>query len=62
MCVCVCVWRGGSLGFQYDSEWEKGRWEAQVGGGEERGAYGMTFFSLSLSDLTARSGGIQMRG
>lgn len=30
-----------SLGFQYDSEWEKGRWEGKVGGWEERGAYGM---------------------
>ena len=28
--------RGGSLGFQYESEWEKGRWEGKVGGCEER--------------------------
>lgn len=53
--------RGGSLGFQDDSEWEKGRWEGKVGGCEERGAYGMIFF-LRLSYLPARSGGIQMRG
>ena len=45
--------RGGSLGFQYESEWEKGRWEGEVGGCEERGerrVYGRdTFVFLSLS-------------
>lgn len=40
--------RGGSLGFQDDSEWEKGRWEGKVGGCEERGAAGMIFFSPSI--------------
>lgn len=46
--------RGGSLGFQYDSEWEKGRWEGKVGGCEERGAYGMIFFlSVYLISLHA---------
>lgn len=44
--------RGGSLGFQYDSEWEKGRWEGKVGGCEEReectGGMRLFFSLLSL--------------
>lgn len=51
--------RGGSLGIQYDSEWEKGRWEGKVGGCEERGECMFFFF---FSYLAARSAGIQMRG
>ena len=43
--------RGGSLGFQYESEWEKGRWEGKVGGCEERAECmgGMMFFFVSVS-------------
>lgn len=43
---------GGSLGFQYDSEWEKGRWEGKVGSCEEREEYmgGMSLFLFILSD------------
>ena len=46
--------RGGSLGFQYESEWEKGRWEGKVGGCEEREECmgGKSFFSFFLSLLS----------
>lgn len=41
-----------SLGFQYESEWEKGRWEGKVGGCEEREERMGVFF---LTYLTAFS-------
>lgn len=42
---------GSSLGFQYESEWEMGRWEGKVGGCEEREECmrGMIFFLTAFS-------------